>query len=171
MRIVWCNLLCIRVTTVEKEIHMSMTRVEVLFEVYKQLSDGEKICYQSCIYHHGTVCDVEDFRFMRRDAGGKLKAQRGQAGAKHEDFMDLVLAMRRLLNLPAKMFTTKTSWEYKEFDLIEAKIKEEDKELAFREFQWSNKVFFNKEDFPKPDEEEKTEINMKDALPSLVPRM
>lgn len=87
------------------------TMVQVIHEVWKLLPDGEKLCYQSCTYHYPEGHSDNRYRFIRRDANGNLKAQRGQAGASHADFVSLIVAMEKRLKTPVETFLKSTSVE------------------------------------------------------------
>jgi hypothetical protein len=54
-------------------------RVQVLRESKMKLNDGETLCLQQVFYDHGEGAGDLAFRFIRRDAKGHMKAQRGQA--------------------------------------------------------------------------------------------
>lgn len=56
------------------------TKVVVLFEVKTKLPSGEFLCLQFCRYEYSPAKNDTAYRVIRRDAKGKLKAQRGQAG-------------------------------------------------------------------------------------------
>lgn len=89
---------------------MRKTRVTVHFEVTKDLADGEVLCLQKCTYNYDVGGTDDRFRFIRRDKTGKLKAQRGQAGADLKDFKDVMTAMEMVMLLPMKDFLTKNSY-------------------------------------------------------------
>ena len=57
------------------------TTVTVLFEVTKKLTGGESLCLQYARYNYPDQRQDTAFRFIRRDAANRQKAQRGQAGA------------------------------------------------------------------------------------------
>lgn len=82
-----------------------MTRI--LFEVYKVLESGEKLCFR-CIYH---VNDMPpSYSFMLRDSDNKLRSLKKKEFPSFDEFELLSLAMKQLLNKPAKEFVSKTSW-------------------------------------------------------------
>lgn len=53
-------------------------RIMVLKEVFHKFKNGEKLCLQQVIYNDGGE-PLVSYRFIRRDAKGNMKAQRGQA--------------------------------------------------------------------------------------------
>lgn len=72
---------------------MSKTVVQVLKEVNEKVDHGDYLCLQQVIYNYsdgtnGNPC----FRFIRRDAQGRMKAQRGQAAIQD---LDLIVHMAK----------------------------------------------------------------------------
>lgn len=75
-------------------------RIQVLKEVREKLSDGEYLCLQQVVYpiskEDGVTFSDIAFRFIRRDAKGHMKAQRGQAAIPD---IDLIITLANKMEL------------------------------------------------------------------------
>ena len=79
---------------------MSAERINynVVKEVKTKLEDGEFLCFQEIypIIDGKRYPEDTSFRFIRAEADGRLKAQRGQAQAKVDDFEKILNEMKKI---------------------------------------------------------------------------